>query len=112
MRDGRDAFNALYGSPVSGAGGSRHRLATRIPSCPTDDQAEVLVSRHIELEDVRAVIGATNEQIMRIYYGLRQVGGRLGGIRFVVAPDLFDPVRLSRMLAEGERPAELEWRPE
>ncbi len=109
IRSGIEAFESLYAPSVQGSG---NRLFTRdgLPSaCPTDQQAEVLVHRHVPLKDIQHVIVADEAQARRTFFGLRQLGLSDDLFRFRICPDVFDPYRLSRLLRSGARPAEADW---
>ena len=109
IRGGVEAFESLYEPRVQGA---RNRIFTRggLPSaCPTDQQAEVLVYRHIPLEDIQHVVVSDEAQARRIFVGLSQLGLTEDLLRFRLCPEVFDPNRLSGLLRSGARPAEVDW---
>jgi hypothetical protein len=109
---GYQGFASLYAPEVVGARDiQRRRSATRFRACPTDDQAEVLVQRHIPLVDIDPVFVKDETAAKRIYVGLEQVGAPVEAMRFVIAPDFFNAGLLSVKLAAGERPEEREWDP-
>ncbi len=112
VAEGPEAFASLYEDPVDSNRGPLTRARTRFASCPTDDQAEVLVPRHVPLADISSVLCTDDEQVKRIYYGLRQIGAPVDDLRFFVAPDLFLATRLSSLVRAGIRPSETEWRPD
>lgn len=106
---GVETFAKLYADSTTGAYGkvfTRERLPR---ACPTDDQAEVLVHRHIPLNDVLQVVVADAAQAKRTFYGLEQLG--LGGVLFEYAlcPEFFQPQRLSALLRAGKPPVEVAW---
>ncbi|MDE2695312.1 MAG: DarT ssDNA thymidine ADP-ribosyltransferase family protein [Chloroflexota bacterium] len=109
IRGGVEAFESLYEASVQGSG---NRFFTRnaLPSaCPTDEQAEVLVRRHVPLNDIQHVIVLDEAQARRTFLGLRQLGLSDDLFRFRICPGVFDPYRLSRLLRSGTRPAEVDW---
>lgn len=109
IRSGVKAFESLYEPRVQGKG---NRVFTRagLPSaCPTDEQAEVLVYRHVPLEDIQHVIVVDEAQARRIFLGLRQLGLSADLFRFRICPDVFDPYTLSGLLRSGDRPVERDW---
>lgn len=109
---GIDCFRGLYADAVEGSGGRTYRRrAARIPACPTDDQAEVLVHRQIPLDAVRAIALQDEDQARVVFAGLRQIGGEPERFPFVLAPGFFEPSALSAMIARGERPDEQPWDP-
>ena len=85
------------------------RTGQRLASCPTDEQAEVLVPDTISIADiinvtVQSEAQARNELVrIQLLKVPRPVQDRL---RFVVAPDLFDKRQLSSSLKAGRRPEE------
>lgn len=106
---GVESFRTLYAKSTSGAYGmtfTRDRLPL---ACPTDEQAEVLVHRHIPLEDVQQIVVADEAQAKRTFFGLEQL--ELGGdlFEYAIAPEFFDPTRLSKLLRGGTRPVEAAW---
>jgi hypothetical protein len=107
-----ETLRALYSSPVVGAGGTaRTRSKTRLKSCPTDDQAEVLVRRSIPLLDIKTVIVDSESDAKRIRTALAQIGGKIEHIQWAIAPSLFSSRQLSTAIAAGQPPTETPWRP-
>ncbi len=109
VRSGTAAFESLYESSVQGTG---NRTFTRdeLPlACPTDEQAEVLVHRHVPLRDIQHVIVASEGQARRTFVGLRQLGLSENVFRYRVCQAVFDPYKLSGLLRSGRRPAEVDW---
>ncbi len=107
-----EAFDALYAPSTSGAGGRRYRrTAERLPACPTDDQAEVLVPRHIPLTDVRTVVVVSESDARRFYAALDQIGAQVANLNWAVAPVLFNASGLSAAVARGAPPIERSWEP-
>lgn len=104
------AFEDLFASAVAGAHGKNFaRTARTLDYCPTDEQAEVLIPDMIALDDilglaVHSVEQARNE-IVRLRY-LQIPEPRVRELKIVVAPDLYDKHKLSRMLKLGQRPEE------
>ena len=106
---GIEAFNSMYEARVRGARGmvfSRHQLPA---ACPTDEQAEVLVYRHIPLPDILNVIVVDEAQAGKTYVALSQVDARLDLSRLRICPEFFNPGRLSALLRSGSRPNETNW---
>lgn len=107
-----ESLRSLYAQTISGSRGvARLRTKTRIPACPTDDQAEVLIHRAVPLADIQAVIVASEGQARRHYVALRQIGAQPERFNWVVAPILLTTRELSNAIAEGQRPAERLWSP-
>jgi ssDNA thymidine ADP-ribosyltransferase, DarT len=104
---GPGAFAAMYADVVSGAQGSTGR-DEKPKSCPTDDQAEVLVPKLIRLEDANHVVVADAAQARRIYSGLELIGAPAQELRWTIAPEFF-AVALSTTLRAGRTPVETPW---
>jgi hypothetical protein len=106
---GIETFDKLYAPSTTGAYGkvfTRERLPR---ACPTDDQAEVLVHRHIPLDDVLQIVVADEAQAKRTFFALEQLelGGDLS--EYAICGEFFEPKRLSAMLRSGRRPVEVAW---
>lgn len=102
-------FEALFAHSVSGARGRTYiRTPQRLPSMPTDEQAEVLIADRILLRDILAVAVRDEEQARNEIARLRILNHE-DSFRFVVAPDLFDKWLLSSLIRGGDRPPEVEW---
>lgn len=109
---GIECFRGLFADSVEGAGGKTFtRQATRLPACPTDDQAEALVHRRIPLDAVQQIVVHDEEHARLVFVGLRLIGGEPERFPFVIAPKFFEPSALSAMIARGERPDEQHWDP-
>jgi hypothetical protein len=107
------ALEALYAAEVKGARGRTFvRGSARIPACPTDDQAEVLVHKSIPLADVDTVIVGSVSDARRFHAALRQIGAHVDALRWAIAPTLFDPYPLSSAIRRGSPPVEMPWSPE
>jgi hypothetical protein len=109
---GPNAFRALYAECVPGAGGRlRPRIATLLPCCPTDQQAEVLVPEQIKFTDILGVAVRDCDQARNEIARLELSALSTYVLKFVVAPELFDARSLSRAIQQGRRPAENVWTP-
>jgi hypothetical protein len=104
---GPDAFAAMYAESVEGATGTIGR-DHKPDSCPTDDQAEVLIPKRIPLEDANQVVVADEEQARRIYTSLEWIGAPVGELGWTIAPELFE-TSLSNTLRAGRVPIEARW---
>jgi hypothetical protein len=110
VRSGHLAFEGLFASRVAGACSRDYVRTSRSPEyCPTDEQAEVLIPDTIALEDILGLavhsIEQARNEIVRLLY-LQVPEARVRGLRIVIAPDLYDKHRLSRMLKMGQMPEE------
>jgi len=108
---GMDIFISMFAEPVVGARGMRIRRDAKPPSCPTDDQAEVLIHREVPLNDVHPIFVRDVPQAKRTFVGLEAVGAPVERFRIVVAPSFFNPRQLSQIIRSGNRPVEAEWDP-
>ncbi|MGA2979471.1 MAG: DarT ssDNA thymidine ADP-ribosyltransferase family protein [Terriglobales bacterium] len=110
VRSGHLAFENLFAPRIAGAHNRNYvRTALTPDYCVTDEQAEVLIPDMIALEDtlglaVYSVEQARNEIVRLLYLQTPEVTVR--GLRVVIAPDLYDKYKLSRMLKTGQRPEE------
>jgi hypothetical protein len=110
VRTGHLAFESLFAPRVKGAYNKDYiRTALTPDYCVTDEQAEVLIPDMIALEDILGVAVHSVEQarneLVRLLY-LQIPDARARGLRIVIAPDLYDKYKLSRMLKVGQRPDE------
>ncbi len=111
IRTGVSGFNAMYEPVVSPPTGRQfRRTPQRLASCPTDDQAEVLISDAIPLSDVLGVVvqdevQARNEHLR---FQLAQIPTTLD---FIIAPSFFAKYELSGLISRGLCPAETKWSP-
>lgn len=113
LMPGIDGLRRLYADPVTGAGGRVFRRLNGHPRAyPTDDQAEVMIHRHIPIAEVEAVVVRDESQAKREYHRLEQLGGQPDRFRFIIAPDFFEPYELSAKVRVGKRPVETVWEPE
>lgn len=112
VRGGVETFRSLYAELVDGAHGQQFtRTLERVPPCPTDEQAEVLIYRRIPLDDVQTVVVIDEAQAKRTFIGLEQLGVSPNRLPYAICPEFFDPLALSRLLRHGERPVERVWDP-
>lgn len=109
IRSGTAAFESLYEPSVQGSGNRTFNRDELPSACPTDEQAEVLVHRHVPLSDIQHVIVVDEAQATRSFLGLRQLGLGDNLFRFRICPEVFDPHKLSGLLRSGARPAEVDW---
>jgi ssDNA thymidine ADP-ribosyltransferase DarT-like protein len=106
--EGLEAFLSLFADEV------RNYTRQKKPSwCTTDLQAEVLVPDGVAVADIDGVAFSSETQAQRDLARLRQIGvtgGVLKGLDFVVAPMLFQKLRLSQAMQTGQRPLETTYR--
>lgn len=108
VREGAEAFEALFAPSVEGAYGvTRHRSASHPLWLPTDDQAEVLIPDRIEREDILGVVVRDESQARREAARLEQLNEPAP--RFFIAPLLFSAKQLSDSLRSGRLPPEQEY---
>jgi hypothetical protein len=108
VRDGAEAFEALFTPHVEGAYGKTFRRSASHPLwLPTDDQAEVLIPDRIQREDILGVAVRDDSQAKREAARLEQLNEPVP--RIVIAPLFFSPEQLSRSLRNGDLPAEEEY---
>lgn len=108
IREGFEGLVALYSEAVAGACGKTYKRSRyHLPSCPTDDQAEVLIPNPIRRESILGVAVRTAEQARNERSRFRIQG--VPSPRFWIAPTLFDANRLSAAIREGNVPSEEEF---
>jgi len=108
---GEAGFDSMFSSSVSGAGGNIFvRKSHRLASCPTDEQAEVLVPSSVPFSQILCAIVSSEDQAATNIERLRLQG--TSSPSFVVAPDLFEQAKLTYALANGIPPSELDYVPE
>ncbi len=112
VRGGAEAFAGLFADQVLGAGGRTwRRTAQRLPSCPTDEQAEVLIRQEVPMADILGLVCESEAAASRVAAALEQFGVTRGNVGFSVCPDLFDAFLLTGHLRCGSRPSEVSWSP-
>jgi hypothetical protein len=107
---GPDAFAGLYAETVIGSRGPIGR-DDKPQSCPTDDQAEVLVPNQIPLRHANHVVVADEDEARRTYIALEWTGAPVQELIWTIAPELFS-VAMSSTLRSGNLPTETPWDPE
>ena len=103
--DGADAFEGLFAETVEGRRTFR-RGPRHLTSLPTDEQAEVLIPDRVERRDVIGIAVRDEAQAKRELVRLELLGRRSPSL--VIAPDFFEPERLSGLLRAGRIPVERE----
>lgn len=101
-----DGFQKLYQQRVQGAGGRTiARSNTHLPSCPTDNQAEVLIPDCIKLSDITGVIIRDEDQARNELLRLRLQKLDIM-FDFYVVPAFYKKYVLSEAISGGQRPEE------
>lgn len=110
VAEGEHAFESMFAPSVTGAYNKIYkRSMTRPPWLPTDEQAEVLIPDRVAREDILGVAVADESQAKREHARLTQLLVEVPPI--VIAPDFFQPNRLSAHLQSGRAPAETPFQP-
>lgn len=108
ISEGETAFLEIFAPSVEGARGNIFRRGSKhLISCPTDNQAEVLVPDTIAIKDILAIAVPTKEQAKNEIARLKILGEREDRFKFIVAPDLFDRNKLPNSIRNGKRPTEI-----
>lgn len=111
VSSGSDAFESMFAAEVETPQAVWKRR--KQPSCcPTDAQAEVLVHRHVPLDDVRAVVVETPSQATDTYEVLKQLNAPIENLPFIVCSTFYEPTKLALDLGAGRTPAEEPWHSE
>jgi len=97
--EGTAGFDAMFDTftPTGRIG----RGLTHLDSCPTDNQAEVLVKDGIRLDLVRCVVVRDDAQAKRERWRQREMGVSAAGLGLAVCPQFFDPRALAGRIASG-----------
>lgn len=112
VSEGFGGFSGMYADQVPGAYGKVYvRTEERLPCCPTDEQAEVLIPDRIVLRDIIGVVVHDEAQAKREILRFRLAQVAEDSFKFVLAPDLFEKHVLSAMIKTGRRPVEKAWVP-
>ena len=108
VRDGAEAFEALFAPSVAGAyGRTFYRSGSHPLWLPTDDQAEVLVPDRIQREDILGIVVRDESQAKREAARFEQLDEPAP--RLFIAPLFFSASQLSHSLRNGDLPAEEEY---
>jgi hypothetical protein len=111
VEGGPAAFEGLYRDPIVGSNGWTFTRERKPDSCPTDDQAEALIARHIPLKDASRVAVPDEEGARRVLAGLDVIGVAIHDFQIYIAPDLFQR-SLGDALRAGRLPSETLFDPE
>jgi hypothetical protein len=110
VAEGEHAFESMFAPSVTGAYNKAYTRSTAHPIwLPTDEQAEVLIPDRVAREDVLGVAVADASQAKREHARLTQLFVEVPPI--VIAPDFFQPSRLSEKLRSGRVPVETLFQP-
>ena len=102
-----NGFTGMFAGTTSGAGGRTFSRGINHPTfLPTDEQAEVLIPDAIARDDILGVVVKDEGQAKREIVRMQTLGVRFP--QYIVAPDFFDPSRLSGMLRSSRLPTEVE----
>jgi hypothetical protein len=108
ITQGDAGFRALFANTVLGAYRIQ-RSAKHLESCPTDNQAEVLIPDHIPLNEILGAVVQSETQARNEDARLRLLGIPKGTMNFVIAPVLFDKHALRDYISAGRIPEEQGW---
>lgn len=110
LRPGYEAFSGMYPDRVKGAYGKHYGRDKKPNACPTDDQAEVMIEKHIPLSDASTIVFGDVNQAKRSVSALRLLEVPVERFKFLIAPSFFK-TELSAMIRGGEKPPETPWVP-
>jgi len=106
VSEGYSTYADLYsGQCTDSQGRTFVRSKSHLSACPTNIQAEVLIRGHIDEKDITGIVVRTQSQAKR-YSVQCKLAGLDNRFPLIVAPDFYDPQKLSRMIRTGERPSE------
>ena len=98
IAEGERGFDSLFDEV---APSELRRGLWHLPSCPTDNQAEVLVSHGIPLTLVQCVVVPGESQAQRENARMKAFGLDVSGLELAVCPEFFDPRLLAGRIASG-----------
>ena len=108
VRDGADAFEALFAKSVEGSGVNVFTRGPGHPTFfPTDEQAEVLIPDRVERRDVMSIAVKDESQARNEVARLHMM--HIAAPPIVIVPEFYDPNRLSSLLRDGQLPVEREY---
>jgi hypothetical protein len=96
---GIDTFESMFETFPTASRMSRG--LTHLASCPTDNQAEILVADRIPLKHVQCVVTPDQAQADRERWRMREMNLPTSGLSLAVCPEFFDPRTLSGRIASG-----------
>jgi ssDNA thymidine ADP-ribosyltransferase, DarT len=105
-----DSFEAMFAPRVTG-NSSRSRSPDHPDWWPTDDQAEVMISGAIPIENVQRIIVENHDQAALLLFQLRGQDLDAALPPLFTAADLFSGSRLSKSVRAGIRPEERGYMP-
>ena len=109
MRGGYSGFQSLFQPEIIGAKGQIFkRTAEMLSCCPTDDQAEVLVSGNVPREDIIGVAVCSEDQAKRESVRLSLLQHAIP-LNWIVVPQIFT-AEWSGLVRRGWRPVEKTYR--
>lgn len=107
ITSGWSGYNAMFAPKIRGAGDRLFtRRASHLLSCPTDLQAEVLVTGPIPVESIRGIAMKTDLQVRTERARWDSLGLPPLGAPAFVAPILFDKMQMTQHIWTGARPNE------
>lgn len=110
IKEGAEAFMALYQDTVRGAGGNNFiRNSNHLLCCPTDQQAEVLIPDRIPLDDILGIVVSSEEQVKNELSRFKLLKISEDRFKFIIAPTMFQKRPLSGLIRSGNRPTENLW---
>ncbi|MDQ0456970.1 DarT ssDNA thymidine ADP-ribosyltransferase family protein [Rhizobium paknamense] len=112
ITSGFEGFNTMFAERVTGTRNATYiRSASHLSSCPTDQQAEVLIKDRVLLRDIIGVAVVSEDQARTERVRLRTNGVNPDQFRFVIAPQMFNKYALSEVITRGTAESELLYSP-
>ena len=113
IANGFEGFNSMFAERVSGTRNTTYvRSASHRLSCPTDQQAEVLIKDRVLLADIIGVAVASEEQARTERVRLRTNGVNPDQFQFVIAPQMFNKYALNAVITRGIAESEVLYSPQ
>jgi len=111
VQGGCEAFKSMFAECTRGAYGKTfRRSAKQLQSCPTDQQAEVMIMDAVPHGAIIGVAVVDETQARNEVSRLRIAKVKRQSFKFVVAPTLFDKHELDKCIKSGTLPPEHPWK--
>ncbi|HOM98225.1 MAG TPA: DarT ssDNA thymidine ADP-ribosyltransferase family protein [Acetomicrobium sp.] len=104
IQGGIKGFAAMYAAEIDGTYRIQ-RSRNHLQSCPTDNQAEVLIPDTIGIADIIGVAVENEDQVVRELKRFDLMNLETD-ISFFICPDLYNKHRLSQLISTGIKPSE------
>lgn len=109
LKEGFEGFVAMYESEITGAYDMTiKRSSTHLSSCPTDNQAEVLIPDSIEISDIVGIAVENESQAVKELKRFELMNVKCD-LPIYICPYFYDKRKLSQLISNGNKPIETEY---